>query len=198
MELQSNDNIGYALSDDEIISLYWARDEKAIKETDNKYRNFLFAVAYNIVHDRRDCEECLNDTYIGAWNAMPPSKPKVLKSFLTVIMRRTAVNRYNANNMKKRVPSGMTESLSDLEDYLADSGNVEAEFNAKELGRILSGFIRSLPQRRRYIFMSRFYIAESIEAIASALSVSKSTVNRELRAMKADLKEKLESEGYTI
>ena len=89
------------LSDDEIIELYWKRDENAIKETDKKYKNYLFSVAYNIVSNQQDCEECLNDTYSGVWNAIPPNRPNVLKAFLTAIMRRVAVNRYNMNQAQK-------------------------------------------------------------------------------------------------
>ena len=89
MKLQDKKTVRAPISDGEIIELYWQRDERAIEETDLKYRNFLYTVAYNIVRDTLDCEECLNDTYIGAWNSMPPSRPDVLKAFLTVIMRRT-------------------------------------------------------------------------------------------------------------
>ena len=88
------------MKDEKIIELFFARDEKAIEETDLKYKKYLLSVAYNIVHDRRDSEECLNDTYLGAWNAMPPSKPSVLKAFLTTIMRRISIKRYHSNLRK--------------------------------------------------------------------------------------------------
>lgn len=108
-----------ASEDEEIIRMYWRRDENAIRETDLKYGGYLFAVAYRIVRDRRDCEECLNDTYVGVWEAVPPAWPNALKAFLTTIMRRVAINRYHAGLRKKRIPSEMTVVLSELEDVLA-------------------------------------------------------------------------------
>lgn len=198
MELQHRETAHAPISDEQIIELYWQRDEKAIEETDIKYKKYLLSVAYHIVRDTSDCEECLNDTYLGAWNAMPPSKPNVLKAFLTTIMRRLAINRYHSNRRKNRVPSEMTVALSELEDFIADDGTMDAEFDAERLGRVISDFVRSLNERRRFIFMSRYYAAEPIDTIAGELQVSRSTVNKELAAIRAALKEKLESEGYLI
>jgi len=183
------------LSDEKIIDLYWQRDEAAIKQTDLKYRNYLYTVAYNIVHDDLDCEECLNDTYLGAWNAMPPERPGILKAFLTTIMRRIAINRYNHNNRQKRVPSELTHALSELEDVLSEK---ESSIDDGQLGQILTRFIMTLSTRQRYIFMGRYYTAESIDVIANTLSVSRSTVNKEIAVIKRDLKNMLESEGYFI
>lgn len=186
------------LSDDKIIELYWSRDEKAIEETDLKYKKYLFSIAYNIVRDRLDCEECLNDTYLGAWNAMPPSRPQVLKAFLTTIMRRTAIKRYHSNLRKRMIPSEMTVSLSELEDLIADDESMDTACDAERLGRIISDFVRSLSDRRQFIFMSRYYVADPIDTIASDLHLSRSTVNKELAAIREALREKLESEGYSV
>ncbi len=194
MELQQKQSVKLPVSDEKIIALYWSRDEKAIEETDFKYKHYLFSIAYNIVHGRLDCEECLNDTYLAAWNAMPPSKPNVLKAFLTTILRRAAINRYHSNLRQ----SEMTASLNELEDLLSDSESVDLQFDAKELGRVISSFVRSLPQRRRFIFMSRYYAAEPIGTIAELVSLSRSMVNKELAAIRKALKEKLESEGYSL
>lgn len=198
MELQRKEAAQTPISDEKIIELYWMRNEKAIEETDLKYRKFLYSVAYNIVHNRLDCEECLNDTYLGAWNAMPPSRPNVLKAFLTTIMRRIAINRYHNNLRKNTIPSEMTVSLSELEDFIADDDSIDSEFNAEELGRVISDFVRSLSDRRKFIFMSRYYVFDPIDTIASDLNLSRSMVNKELAAIRAALKEKLESEGYLI
>lgn len=198
MGLQQKRTARLPLGDDVIIALYFARDEKAIEETDFKYRNYLFSVAYNILRDRLDCEECLNDTYLGAWNTMPPSRPNVLKAFLTVIARRVAIKRYHSNSRRNVIPSEMTVSLSELEDFLADGDEVDAFFDAKRLGKVISDFVLSLSERRQFIFMSRYYMADPIDAIAHDLSLSRSTVNKELAAIRHALKEKLESEGYSI
>ncbi|MBQ8216305.1 MAG: sigma-70 family RNA polymerase sigma factor [Clostridia bacterium] len=198
MELQNKQTVRIPMDDDKIVALYWERNEKAIEETDIKYKKYLFSIAYNVVHDRLDCEECLNDTYIGAWNAMPPSKPNMLKAFLTTITRRIAIKRYHSNLKQSVIPSEMTVSLSELEIFLADDGDVDSEFDSERLGRVISDFVRSLSERRQFIFMSRYYVADPIDTIASDLSLSRSMVNKELAAIRSALKEKLESEGYSI
>ena len=198
MELQSKQTARTPMDDDKIVEMYWERDEKAIEETDFKYKKYLFFIAYNVVHDRLDCEECLHDTYLGAWNAIPPTKPSVLKAFLTTITRRIAIKRYHSNMRQNVIPSEMTVSLSELEDFVAGDGDVGADFDAERLGRVISDFVRSLSERRQFIFMSRYYVADPIDTIASDLSLSRSMVNKELAAIRCALKEKLESEGYSI
>ena len=194
MELQTK----AAMSDEQIVELYWQRDERAIRETDRKYQHFLLTVAHNILRDAQDCEECLNDTYLGAWNAIPPAWPKVLQAFLATIMRRTAIDRYKAEKRQKRIDSELTVALSEVEEFLADGSDPAAELDAHELGRVISEFIRALPKRRMYIFMSRYYTARPIGEIARLLGCSESTVNKEIAAIKRDLKEKLEKEGYSL
>ena len=196
MKLQSERD--EAMSDEMIIALYWKRDERAIRETDFKYRKYLFAVAFGIVHDRGDCEECLNDTYMDAWNSIPPTKPNVLQAFLVTIMRRTAIDRYKTKKRKKRLSSELAVSLSELEGVIADEGDIASETDAKELGRVISDFVRSLSERRMYIFMSRYYVARPIGEIARLLGCSESTVNKEISAIKGELKRKLEREGYFL
>lgn len=197
MEFPQKQTIKVPISDHEIIELYWLRDEKAIEETDFKYKKYLYSVAYNIVHDKFDCEECLNDTYLGAWNAIPPSRPNVLKAFLTIIVRRIAIKRYHSNTRKNVIPSEMTVSLSELDDFIADDSDIDAIFDAERLGHIISDFVRSLSERKQFIFMSRYYAADPIDTIARDLNLSRSMVNKELAAIKSALKEKLESEGYS-
>ena len=194
MELQQKQSTEFPISDEQIISLYWSRNEKAIEETYFKYKKYLFTIAYNIVHDKSDCEECLNDTYLATWNAIPSSRPNMLKAFLTTLMRRIAINRYHSNFRH----SEMTVSLSELEDFLSDDESVDSEFDARELGRVISDFVWSLSERRRFIFVSRYYVAEPIDTIARDLGLSRSMVNKELAAIRKALKEKLESEGYIL
>ena len=195
MELQPKDTV--TLSDDQIVALYWQRDEQAIKQTDIKYRKFLLSVAYNIVHDTCDSEECLNDTYIGAWNSIPPARPTLLQAFLATIIRRTAIDCYKARKRQKRLASELTVSLSEVEDFIA-ADDMHFETDVKELGRVISDFVRSLSDRRMYIFMSRYYFARPIKEIAKLLDCSESTVNKEIAVIKRELKEKLEKEGYSV
>lgn len=187
-----------AMSDERIVALYLVRDEQAIRETDLKYGRFLLSVAQQIVHDARDSEECLSETYIGAWNAIPPARPTFLQAFLTAIMRRRAIDRYKARKRQKRIASELTVSLSEVEDFMSGDDDTYSEADVKELGRVIGAFVRSLPDRRMYIFMSRYYIARPIKEIARLLACSEATVNKEIATIKRDLREKLEKEGYII
>ncbi len=184
------------MSDGEIMDLYFARDERAIRETDVKYRARLLYLARNIVHDAQDAEECLNDTYVCVWNSIPPARPDSLPAFLLSIMRRTAINRYKAARRQKRVPAELVSSLSDFDDMLSDGDSFHTEQAARALGETLTAFTNALSDRRAYIFMSRYYLARPIDEIADKLGCSKSTVNKEIAAIKQELRQLLESEGY--
>ena len=153
MELQNAQRA--IMSDEKIIELYFKRDEQAIAQTDIKYRNFLLSIAYNIVHDTCDCEECLNDTYKDTWNSIPPARPSLLQAFLAAIMRRTAIDLYKTKTRQKRISSEFTVSLSEIEDFISSRDDTFSSVDANELGRVISDFVRSLSQRKMYIFMSR-------------------------------------------
>ena len=196
MELQNAKRA--IMSDEKIIELYFKRDEKAITQTDIKYRNFLLSIAYNIVHDTCDCEECLNDTYKDTWNSIPPARPSLLQAFLATIMRRTAIDLYKTKTRQKRISSEFTVSLSEIEDFVSNKDDTFSSVDANELGRVISDFVRSLSQRRMYIFMSRYYIFRPINEISKLLGCSESTVNKEIASIKKQLKEKLKEEGYTV
>lgn len=186
------------LSDEQIVSLYWQRQEQAIAETDRKYSRYLYTIAGNILSDDYDREECLNDTYLGTWNAIPPQKPCSLKGFLTVIVRRICINRYHANRRKSVVPTEMTVALSELENILTDEQSAENVLQARALRTVLSDFVRSLPPRRQFIFMSRYYAAEPINTVAEEVGLSRSMVNKELAAIRKQLRQMLEQEGYVL
>ena len=125
-------------------------------------------------------------------------KTKCLKAFLTTITRRIAIKRYHSNLRQRVIPSELTVSLSEIEDFVADDGDVDSEFDAERLGRIISDFVRSLSERKQFIFISRYYLADPIDTIARDLSLSRSMVHKELAAIRSALKENLESEGYSI
>ena len=181
------------IDDEQIIELYWQRNENAIQETDKKYGQFLFRIAYNILHDRLDCEECQNDTYLDVWKAIPPTRPTVFPAFITKIMRRIALDRYKEKTAKRRIPSEYTISMDDIKDTLHSNETVDSEYAAEEVGKIISDYVRSLSDRQRYIFIDRFYLAEPVETIASDLVISVPTVYREIDKIKQGLKTYLES-----
>lgn len=180
------------IADEQIIELYWRREEKAIQETDKKYGQFLFRIAYNILHERLDCEECQNDTYLGVWNAIPPTRPTVFPAFITQIMRRIAINRYKEKASKKRIPSELTISMEDVNGTLHGDDSVAVKYEMAEVGKIINNYMRELSDRQRYIFIDRFYLAESVETIATDLSISVPTVYREIDKIKHSLKLYLE------
>lgn len=186
------------VADEQIIELYWNRKENAIEETDKKYGQLLFGIAYNILHDHPDCEECQNDTYLATWNAIPPTRPSALLAFIIQIMRRIAINRYKQKSCKKRVPSELTVSVEDLNSALHGEKSAETEYIADEVGKVISDYVRRLTDRQQYIFVSRYYISENVGDIAEKLSVSHQTVYRELEKIKAGLKEHLERNGVYI
>ena len=184
------------LADADIIALYNVRDERAIKETDAKYRAQLLSVARSVLADTQDCEEALNDTYLRVWHSIPPVCPDSLRAYLISIVRRVAFNRHKAARRKKRVPSALVSSLSDLDDMLADSDAFYTEQAANALGELLTDFTNTLSDRRAFIFMSRYYFCHPIADIARKLGCSESTVNKEIAAIKQELRQILESEGY--
>ena len=184
------------MDDEKIIDLYWRREEKAIVETDRKYRHYLYTVAFNILHNDPDCEECLNDTYLGTWNAIPPAKPSIFQVFLSKIMRNIAIVRYKKNSAAKRIPSEMTVSLDELDNYVPYDSSAEHDYAVFQISRIVSQYLRSLPEKRTFIFVCRFYCSDRINDIADMLHVSESTIFRELNTIKKGLRELLIKEGY--
>lgn len=187
------------LSDEEIIALFWKRNEKAIEETDKKYGRYLYGIAYNIVHDTLDCEECLNDTYNGTWHKIPPTRPRVLGAFLSRIMRNIAVDKFRSNTAQKRVPSEYIVALDELDECLSDeSADVEKEYNIRQISFILNDFLHKLSARREYIFVCRYYYSDKVADIAESLGLKEGTVARELSLMRRELREALEKEGFSI
>ena len=184
------------LTDEAIIDLYWERDERAIEETDRKYRNYLLTIAYNIVHDEPDCEECLNDTYLGTWNRIPPIRPGIFSVFISKIMRNIAVGRYRKNTASKRIPSELVVSLGELDECIERAP--EDELVLAELARLLNEFLKSLPKREEFAFVCRYYYSDKIGDIARMLGLSENTVLRDLAKTRAALKEKLNGEGYRV
>lgn len=191
MEKYNNAN-STDISDAEIVDLYWLRDETAIKRTDEKYGRFLYTMALNILHEHRDCEECRNDTYLSTWNTIPPTRPAFFRAFIAQIMRRTAINRYYKNTGKRKIPSELTVSMEESEGFISEGKSSDEEIEARELGGIISDFVRGLSPKRQYIFMGRFYFADPVAVIAKELGITESAVYKEKKKLRNDLKTFLE------
>ena len=183
--------------DEKIIDMQWHRAPDAIQETDRKYGPLLRNVAYNILSDSLDCEECKNDTFLKIWNTIPSTRPTAFPAFIMQIMRQIAIDRYREKSRKKRIPSQLTISLEELES-ISNGPSVEEAYEAKELGRLITEYVESLHERQRYIFIDRYYFAEPVEKTAYDLSISVQAVYRELRKSKQGLKDFLERNGVRI
>ena len=185
-------------SDETIIEKYFARDEQAIRDTERCFGSYLFRLAFNVLHNREDSEECCNDAYLALWNAIPPARPDSLAAFAASIVRRIAVGRWRTRTREKRVPSELTVSLDDLFESETDDALIVDETDAGELASLLNAFVRGLPENDRYIFISRWYEACPVSDIASELSVTPSAVYKATARLRAALKAYLERNGITI
>lgn len=184
-------------ADEAIVELYWERDERAIEETDRKYGAYLMTVAYRILQSHEDSEECLNDTYLKTWNAIPPSRPSILRSFLSKIMRGTALDRYDERTRKKRVPAELCIPLSEVEALLPDLTE-DDEAEARQISLILSEYLDGVNDRSLYMFVSRYFFVMPVREIAERLGVSESTVHKDLAAMREELRERLAEGGILV
>ncbi len=189
---------GAFLSDEQIIDLYFAREERAIAETDKKYCQYLHTVAYNILANEQDAEECLQDTYIKTWNAIPPERPNVFRAFLAKITRNLSLDRYERENRQKRVPAGVCVPFDEVQEFLPDQSDLARDMQAAAIGKVLTAYLDGTTDRRLYIFVSRYFFALTIPQIAKRLSCSQSLVSKELAEIKRELRILLEEEGIVV
>ncbi len=196
MKKEEEKQIGEGLPDGEIVDLYWERDERAIEETSKKYGVYLHTIAFNILHDRLDCEECVNDTYLGTWNRIPPERPNIFRVFLARITRNISVDRFRKNHAARRVPSEMTLALEELDDCVAGTATPEEEYAISEMIRVLNRYLETLSSQEEFMFICRYYYADSVDRIAGMLDMGRSTVYRDLGLIRQGLKEALEKEGW--
>ena len=183
------------MEDCEIIDLYFKRSESAIKETADKYGGYLKTVAWHILNSREDSEEVVDDTYLRAWKAIPPTRPKIFKHFLTRIVRNLSFDRLSYYSAEKR--NAETESLFDeLEACLPDrNGTVEDVLERKELSRLLNSFLGELQPMERCVFLSRYYYAHTLKEVAEEYTLSEGKVKYMLSSVRKTLRKKLAKEG---
>ena len=184
------------MTDNDIIEAYWNRDEAAISMSSDKYGAYCRSIAYNILEDLSDTEECVNDTWLGAWNSMPPHRPGILRTFLGKITRNLSFNRYKAKTAQKR--GGIDLVLLELEECIPAPDIAE---QATEEGLIISAieaFLLKESARSRSIFLRRYWYVQSIKAIAKDFSMSENAVSSLLFRMRAKLKQHLEKEGIAL
>lgn len=186
------------MKDREIIELYWMRNEGAITATAEKYGNYCHTIAYNILRSKEDAEECANDTYLGAWNSIPPQRPSRLSIYLGKIARNLALNRYKSYTAEKRGRGQVELVLSELEASVSAEANVEKTFEEKELVAAIDRFLYAKPKLNRNIFIRRYWYLDAIREIADTYGMSESKVSSLLFRMRNELRIFLEKEGITL
>ena len=175
------------MEDNQIIELYWNRNEKAISETDKKYGKYCNYIAYNILQNAEDSNECVNDTYLRTWNTIPPQRPTVFKLFIAKITRNLAIDKYRKNKHK----SIMEEVLDELKDCTTNK-SVENEVEYSELLKNINIFLDNLSIDKRRIFIDRYWSFDSIENISNKYELKKGNIKMILSRTRKDLKEYLE------
>lgn len=185
------------MEDNRIIDLFYERSEQAIVELSKKYGAVCRKVAGNILRNDLDVEECLNDAYLGAWNAIPPERPDPLLAYICRIVRNLSVTRYHANTAAKR-NSFYDAALDELEECLASAATVETELSARELSGLLDSFLGTLDRENRIMFVRRYWYSDPVSEIAEAFHMSSNSVSARLSRIRKKLRKFLRKEGYDI
>lgn len=183
------------MEDQGIVKLFFDRSEQAIAETDKKYGRYCYTIAYNILSCREDSEESVSDTYLAAWNTIPPRKPNLLNAFLGKITRHISIDRWRRLSTQKRGGKEMVLALEELGECVG-AQDLEAEISQRELARILNAFLANLPETERNVFLCRYWYLDSIDVIVKITGFSQSKVTSMLHRTRSKLRKKLSEEGY--
>ena len=183
------------MDDSEIIELYFQRSEEAVTQTALKYGKYCYQIAYHILSSREDSEESVNDTYLAAWNTMPPRRPNILSAFLGKLTRYISLDRWKKRSAQKRGGGQVALSLEELEECISGGDDPGKEVDRKELLRYLNRFLDALPETQRKVFVCRYWYLESIPEIAARFGFSVSKVTAMLHRLREKLRAKLQLEG---
>lgn len=185
------------MEDREIIDLFWARDQAALAETAEKYGGYCYAIAFRILSDRQDAEECVNDALMGLWNSIPPQRPAVLSAFVGTLVRRASLRKWRSDRAAKRGGGETALALEELGDVLSDGRDPDRELDERELSRAIHAFLRSLRAAERNVFLSRYWYIRSIGEIARQYGFTEAKVRSMLYRTRKKLKNYLIKEcGY--
>lgn len=186
------------MDDEKIIDLYYARSETAIHETAQKYGSYCARIAMNILENREDSDECVSDTYLKTWNAIPPQRPEVFQSFLGRITRNLSLNRYKERHRQKRGGNEVDLLLSELESCVSSGHTIETELEVGRIAENINNFLYSIEVEHRVIFIRRYWYVDSISSISKRLGVSESKVKSILFRTRNRLRVYLAKEGVWI
>lgn len=184
------------MEDTRIVDLYWARSENAIAETSAKYGKYCYAIAFGVLANSEDADEAVNDTYLDAWNAMPPHRPSVLSTFLGKITRRLSIQKWRMKTAEKRGGGETFLSLDELTDCIPSDNTVDREIEASELAKDINEFLRVLSTNERDIFVGRYWFMLSIAEISSKTGFGESKIKMMLSRTRKKLREYLRRKGY--
>ncbi len=183
------------MQDEDLIALYWQRDEAAIGRTEEKYGRYLAKIAHNILGDYEDSRECVNDVYLKAWDAMPPHWPHSLSAFLGRIARQRAIDLFRTRNRQKRKTSEYAISLSELEECVPAGTSTEEKVDLQLLMEAIRSYLATLPAEARTLFVGRYYYLDSLRDVAAYWGTSESKAKSMLHRTRKGLKAYLEQEG---
>lgn len=184
------------MEDKTIIDLFWNRSEEAITQTDVKYGRYCYSIAYNILTNQEDAEESVSDTYMAAWERIPPTRPTVLSTFLGRITRNISISRWRSMGAKRRGGGETAMAFEELEECVSGNQSIESDLIAKETLKVLNRFLDTLPKENRIVFMRRYWYLDPIANIAANYGFSQSKVKTMLCRDRKKLKQMLKKEGY--
>ncbi len=186
------------MTDGEIVALYWARDEEAICQTQRKYGAYLMKAAYNVLFNREDSEEAVNDTYLAAWNSMPENRPERLSTYLGRITRQRAIDVFRRKNSVKRYASEYALSLDEMGDCVSGSGSPEEECDADQLRDAIDRFLRMCSEDERNTFIGRYYFFDPLKDVAAYCGISEGKAKSLLFRTRKSLRTYLTEEGFSV
>lgn len=186
------------MEDHQIVQLYWDRDSQAIAASAQKYGTYCRTIARNILPNDQDAEECVNDTWLSAWNAMPPHKPSVLSTFLGKLTRNLAFNRYKHDRAEKRGGGETALVLDELAEIVSGTGSPEEALDRRELARAIDGFLKALPAQQRKLFLCRYWYSDSVRCIASRFGLTENHVSVILKRIRTKLRSYLTERGFDL
>ena len=184
------------MEDQQIVALYWQRDEAALTETAAKYQHYLTRIAFNILANHQDSEESLNDTYLAAWSSMPPHRPSILSTYLSKLTRRISIDLLRYRNRGKRQQSQYALSLEELGECVSGGNTTETAYEEKELADTIAAYLRLCSEEARNAFICRYYYLDSIREVAAYCGMTESKCKSLLHRTRLGLKEYLNKEGY--
>ncbi len=176
--------------DEKIIELFFERSDQAINELDSNYGKVFHKLSYNILYDRRDVEECINDSYLGVWNVIPPERPNPLLTFVCKIVRNISIKKYHAKTARKR-NSTYDVAMSEVENHILSPNSVETEMEAKELAHIIEEFLDTLTVENRVIFIRRYWFSDTYKDIADRIGITEKNVSMRLTRIRKQMREYL-------